>query len=215
MIKIFTNIYNSSQDISLIEKKVLAHNSYFKYLICQTDFNYGQTKSPLLMENSLEFKKTFFLPKSYFTKRDLIGYSVNLMSYKFRSKYSNCCSFNMPFYTNKKSNFSSFESIANKFITHVSLLILLTKAVKGGFKVYSNTGLFGFLPGSQYKKCIRHNRHYFRLLNLKFYLRKKNFNLRWISSNISKLKLRVFKSFFRRKGLKKKRYSNFIFVYKP
>jgi hypothetical protein len=212
MTKTFLNFYKNAHKTSSLEKKLLIQNVYSKYLIYQKKDILNNIE--LNFENFVEFQKSNLLPKAYLNKVDLSGYSINLTSYKFRSQLNKACVFNMPFYSNKENKNVTLNLVGDKFLIKNYIFLLLIKVVKGGFKAYSNKSLIGFLPGSQYKGCIRQNRKFFKLLRIKNLLTKKIYILQWIPFKISKIKTQEFRSFSKRKKLKKKRYFNMVFMHK-
>jgi hypothetical protein len=208
MNKMFINTFNIVNNKAAIEHKILQKNIYYKYLIIKNDIIFSEKNFEISLESSFLFQKAAVLPKSYFKKPILVGYSLNIKSYKFSSKNSSRCTFEMPFYG---FNNNSLTTLSAKLLeTRESVAIFLLSAVKGGFKVYSNTGILGFLPSGQLKRVIFSLSPGLKYLILSNFLKKKR-HLFWVLAKIARLKIRQVFKLSKRK--KKKIYSNFIFIH--
>lgn len=208
MNKMFINTFHIVNNINAIEQKILQKNIYYKYIIIQNEAKLLEKDFEVSLESSFLFQKATVLPKSYLKKPDLIGYSLNIKSYKFSSKNSSLCTFEMPFYDFINKNYLSTLS-AKLLETKESIAMFLLSAVKGGFKVYSNNGILGFLPNSQLKRGItRLGPDLRNFLFFNFFMKEHQFG--WFLAKIARLKIRQVLKLSKRK--KKKIYSNFIFV---
>lgn len=206
MIKKFSDIYYHINESNNLEKKLLLQTFYYKYLIIESKFNIK--KGSFLLNSFDNFsQKTITLPKSYFYKKSVLGYSLNLVSYKFESRKKLNYSFNLPV-PFKNFLFSNLlKTISFSLFSKKSHFILVLSAVKGGYLVYSSAGIKGFLPYNQTKYLKIFNSS---ILNNSFFINK--FNLLWVPINFIQFKLRSYKKNFRAKYKGRSFTQSFVFL---
>jgi hypothetical protein len=96
------------------------------------------------------FKKTIILPKSYYKKANLLAYSVNLKSYWLKSIASFNNSFEIVIHYNNFLKLKVLDKIKKGLSNYKkSDALLLLSSLKGGYVVYSISGIKGFLPRNQ------------------------------------------------------------------
>lgn len=160
----FKKNYTQTEINSILEKKILSKNLYYKFFIRE----YIQTlnkKKIIQVDNSYSnwniLKGTLFIESLYIKKKTVLGYSMNIKVYHYKNKRNSNYSFNsfffnyinskLPNYVNKLNNYFT-TLLKNKKVKNyknfpLSLLILFP--TKGGFFVYS-LGAVGFLSKNDF-----------------------------------------------------------------
>ena len=185
----FKNIYNSIENKKLFEKKILNKNIYCKYLIKKKDILYNF--SHITVDNFFYTKQSTILFRSSLFKNNLLGHSLKTKNFKFKSVYG-FSSFSSPFFLDNFSSRKVLNVVKDTFFNKNKLAaVLLFSVLKGGFKVYSSSGLIGFLPNSQLKKLVLNCEPY-KLLMFLSIKNNKPFDLFWVLSKVIKIKIKSF-----------------------
>lgn len=193
MIKKLLDIYSYINETNTLEKKLLLQTFYYKYLVIESKLNIKKEDSFLINNFDNFSKKSIILPKIYFNKKSVLGYSLSLINYKFQSiKTSEDDSFSLlvSFSDFRPSNIlkAAVFSLLNK-----PNFLLFLSAVKGGYLVYSAAGIKGFLP--------RHQVKFLKVLKSSFlkHCLVKKFSLFWFRVNFTSFRVRLYKKSFRLK----------------
>jgi len=198
----------------MLQKKVLNYNYYYKYFIRQKISK--KKVINLIVDN--DFNLCYFIQisrkfKKIFKKKKIIGSFLNSKNFVFKNRYNKNVMFSFPFFSqNVGKTSNSISTISNSLSVllkpdYENLWFLLRRPLKGGYCAFSN-GVVGYLPKRELKGVV---------LDLKFkkrdfagnfsklyyiFLKRSILNnliyLRWISTKIAKIKIKL-------QGVKRKR----------
>jgi hypothetical protein len=207
MHKKLLNVFNFINESNVVDRKLLLTSFYYKYLIFEKRSRIKKTN--LTVNNFEDFsKKTIVLPKSYVNKKFISGYSLSLTNYKFKSTKKLNYILNLPTFFKNFFAINSLNSLKFALIKEIPKFILFVSVVKGGFTVYSSTGIKGFLPHSHSKSLFVSIRSKF----LRNYFSLKKFSLLWFSPKFLDFQLSVYKRNSRPKSKGRSSFYNFIFL---
>lgn len=156
------------QNINIYKEKILKQYYFEKHYI-RKNIN----EKIFLTDNNNSFNNVFIL-----TKNSKIGKSIQLNSYFLENKYNKSLRlellFNLDNLSVTENTFKTLKVLKEKNFLRTSLI---TQPVKGGFKVYSS-GIYGFLPKSQFKEAWNNMLNFSKKNVLKMHEYKKYLPLR-------------------------------------
>jgi hypothetical protein len=147
----FEKIYNKLEDVSLIEKRILIRDFYYKYII-KTNKSKFKNDLSITIDNFFSYEKTNYLPKAYFKKNNFAGHSINIKKENFTARYMPNIQMKLPFLSQKSfiaGSMKRIQRIIKEETKEIFSIFMLFSSTRGGFKVYSLSGAIGILPFKQ------------------------------------------------------------------